>query len=169
MPKSLADARIRLDALKTKPTAHKAPKVADLSGVGVTPIMCSVNKADYALGATGQDTVDEIEACKKGKGNAPGPASYGGSLTPFMYRDADGKASDDENAVMKLLSVEGTTLYLYEREGKEGTAVWAVGDAGDAYEVVLGVLTPPSDRFSGYEKRTVQLFVQDHWKFTVAA
>ena len=86
-----------------------------------------------------------------------------------MYRDADGKASDDENAVMKLLSVEGTTLYLYEREGKEGTAVWAVGDAGDAYEVVLGVLTPPSDRFSGYEKRTVQLFVQDHWKFTVAA
>ena len=62
MPKSLADARIRLDALKTKPTAHKAPKVADLSGVGVTPIMCSVNKADYALGATGQDTVDEIEA-----------------------------------------------------------------------------------------------------------
>ena len=169
MPKSLADAKIRLDALKTKPTEAAAPKVSELSGVGVTALMCHINKADYALGATGQDTVDEIEACKKGKGNAPGPATYEGSLTPFVYRDADGKISADEGKVLALLGEEGATVYLYEREGKPAAAAWATGDTGDDSEVVLGVLKPPSDRFSGYEKRTVQLFVQDHQKFTVAA
>lgn len=168
MPKSLADAKIRLDALTSKPTDPSKPTLAELTGAGVTPLMCHINKADYALGATGQDTVDEIEACKKGKGNAPGPASYDGSLTPFVYRDADGKISADEGAVLALLGDEGATLYLYEREGKPGTAEWAAGDTGDYYEVVLGVLKPPSDRFSGYEKRTVQLFVQDHQTFTVA-
>ena len=169
MPKSLADAKIRLDALKSKPAVKEAPTASELTGAGVTALMCHINKADYALGATGQDTVDEIEACKKGKGNAPGPATYEGSLTPFVYRDADGKLSADEGKVLALLGDEGATIFLYEREGKPGTAAWATGDAGDAYEVVLGVLKPPSDRFSGYEKRTVQLFVQDHWKFTVAA
>lgn len=169
MPKSLADAKIRLDALKSKPALPKSPKVTELTGVGVLPLMCHINKADYALGATGQDTVDEIEACKKGKGNAPGPASYEGSLTPFVYRDADGKISVDEGKVLARLGEEGATLYLYEREGKSGTAAWVAGDSGDAYEVVLGVLKPPSDRFSGYEKRTVQLFVQDHWSYTVVA
>ena len=169
MPKSLADANIRLDALKAKPLVPSAPKISDLSAVGALAIMCFINKSDYALGATGQDTVDEIEACKKGKGNAPGPASYGGSLTPFVYRDADGKLSVDEGKVLALLGEEGATIYLYEREGKAGTSPWAVGDTGDYYEVVLGVLTPPSDRFSGYEKRTVQLFVQDHQKFAVSA
>ena len=64
----------------------------------------------------------------------------------------------------------GRGIYcLYEREGKPAAAAWATGDTGDYYEVVLGVLKPPSDRFSGYEKRTVQLFVQDHQKFTVSA
>ena len=169
MPKSLADANVRLDALKAKPPVPSAPKLSELDAVGALAIMCFINKSDYALGATGQDTVDEIEACKKGKGNAPGPASYGGSFTPFVYRDADGKLSVDEGKVLALLGEEGATIYLYEREGKAGTAPWAVGDTGDYYEVVLGVLTPPSDRFSGYEKRTVQLFVQDHQKFTVSA
>ena len=75
MPKSLADANIRLDALKAKPPVPSAPKLSELSAVGALAIMCFINKSDYALGATGQDTVDEIEACKKGKGNAPGPAS----------------------------------------------------------------------------------------------
>ena len=169
MPKSLADANIRLDALKAKPPVPSAPKLSELGAVGALAIMCFINKSDYALGATGQDTVDEIEACKKGKGNAPGPASYGGSFTPFVYRDADGKLSVDEGKVLALLGEEGATIYLYEREGKSANAPWAVGDTGDYYEVVLGVLTPPSDRFSGYEKRTVQLFVQDHQKFTVSA
>ena len=169
MPKSLADAKIKLDALKAKLTAPAAPKVSELTGATVTPLMCHINKADYQLGATGQDTVDEIEACKKGKGNAPGPATYEGSLTPFVYRDADGKISVDEGAVLTLLGDEGATIYLYEREGKPAASPWVAGDTGDYYEVVLGVLKPPSDRFSGYEKRTVQLFVQDHQKFTVVA
>ncbi len=169
MPKSLADAKIRLDALIAKPETLAAPKLAELNAATAVSLMCFINKSDYALGATGQDTVDEIEACKKGRGNAPGPATYEGSLTPFVYRDADGKLTVDESKVYDLLSGEGSTLYLYEREGKDARADWAVGDKGDCYEVVLGVLKPPSDRFSGYEKRTVQLFVQDHQNFTVAS
>ena len=173
MPKSLADAKIRLDDSKTKvgtvvSNVLEVPITA-LEGVGVLALMCFINKADYALGATGQDTVDEIEACKKGKGNAPGPASYEGLLTAFAYRDADGNMNADESKVFNRLGEEGSTSYLYEREGKPGTAPWAVGDEGDFYEAVLGVQKPPSDRFSGYEKRTTQLFIQDHMRFKVVA
>lgn len=167
MPKTLADARIKLTATITKPTAPKAMKVADLTSG--TDIMCSVNKADYKLGATGNNAVTEQEACKKGEGNAPGPATYEGSLTPFWYMDATGKLIEDDNDVWELLKQDGATVYLFEREGKDATEAWEAGDTYEYYEVVLGTAQPPSDRFAGYIKRTVPLFVQDHQSGVVAA
>ena len=169
MPKSLADAGIQLPTLTTKPANVKAAKVSELTATGVVNLMCFVNKSDYKLGATGNDSVDEIEACKKGKGNAPGPATYEGSLTAFWYLDTSGKPVSAEMKGWDLLKVPGTTLYLFEFEGKpQGTAI-AAGDIYDYYEVVTGDPQPPSDRFSGYIKRTVPLFVQDHQSGVVAA
>jgi hypothetical protein len=169
MPKTLADARIKLTALTTKPTAPAAMTAADLTGAGAVDIMCSINKADYKLGATGNSSVTEQEACKKGEGNAPGPATYEGSVTPFWYLDADGKLIEADNAVWDLLKEEGATVYMFEREGKNAADAWLAGDEYEYYEVILGTAQPPSDRFAGYIKRTVPLFVQDHQHGVVAA
>lgn len=168
MPKTLADARIKLTALTTKPADVKAAKIAELTGIGAVDLMCGINKADYKLGATGNGSVTEQEACKKGEGNAPGPATFEGSLTPFLYLDADGKLTEGDNKVWGLLKAPGATLYLFEREGKDANAAWVAGDVYEYYEVVTGDAQPPSDRFSGYIKRTVPLFIQDHQSGTVA-
>jgi hypothetical protein len=169
MPKTLADARIRLTALVVAPTAPKAMKVADLNATGAVELMCRINKSDYKLGATGNSSVAEQEACKKGEGNAPGPATYEGSLTPFWYLDSAGKLIELDNEAWALLKEEGATVYLFEREGPEASTPWAEGDTYEYYEVILGTAQPPSDRFAGYIKRTVPLFVQDHQSGVVAA
>lgn len=169
MPKTLADARVKLTALTTKPTKPAAMKVVDLQGIDAVDIMCSINKSDYRLGATGNSSVTEQEACKRGEGNAPGPATYEGSLTPFWYLDDAGKLIDADSIVCDLLKAESATLYLFEREGKSATSPWEVGDDYEYYEVILGTAQPPSDRFSGYIKRTVPLFIQDHQHGTLSA
>ena len=169
MPKSLADARIMLVALTTKPANVKAAKVTELAGAGAVNLMCFINKTDYKLGATGNDSVDEIEACKKGKGNAPGPATYEGSVTAFWYLDASGKPIVEEMKGWDLLKEDGATLHLFEFEPKSAGDTIVAADEYEYYEVVTGTAQPPSDRFSGYIKRTVPLFVQDHQHGVVAA
>ena len=169
MPKSLADAGIQLPTLTTKPVNVKAAKVSELTAAGVVNLMCFVNKSDYKLGATGNDSVDEIEACKKGKGNAPGPATYEGSVTPFWYLDASGKPIVEEMKGWDLLKQDGATLYLFEFEPTSAGDTIVAADGYEYYEVVTGTAQPPSDRFSGYIKRTVPLFVQDHQHGVVAA
>lgn len=167
--KTLADANIKLTSAVTKPADVKAATISELTATGAVELMCGINKADYKLGATGNGTVSEQEACKKGEGNAPGPATYEGSVTPFLYYDTDGVLSEADNKVWEALKAPGATLYLFEREGKAATAAWAAGDQYEYYEVITGDAQPPSDRFAGYSKRTVPLFVQDHQSGTVAA
>ena len=167
--KTLADANVKLTSLVTKPVSVTAAKISELTATGAVDIMCGINKADYKLGATGNGSVTEQEACKKGEGNAPGPATYEGSLTPFLYYDDEGKLNVADNPVWEVLKTSGATLHLFEREGKAATDPWVSGDAYEYYEVITGDAQPPSDRFSGYSKRTVPLFVQDHQSGTVAA
>jgi len=167
--KTLADANIKLTSAVTKPADVKAATVSELTATGAVDLMCGINKADYRLGATGNGTVSEQEACKKGEGNAPGPATYEGSVTPFLYYDTDGTLSEADNKVWGALKAPGATLHLFEREGKPANDPWVAGDVYEYYEVITGDAQPPSDRFSGYSKRTVPLFVQDHQSGVVAA
>lgn len=176
MPLSVADAGIRLTGSKTKLGTDNdgvlEVTVTELSTAAVANIMCFINKADYALGATGQGTVNENEACKPGEGNAPGPVTYDGNLTPFKYKNADGTENEDESKTWKFLADKDATVYLYERDegkAKDGRKPWAVGDEGIMYEVILGVMKPPSNRFEGYVKRSVQTFIQDAIPFKVIA
>lgn len=169
MPKSLADAKIKLTGTTTKPESVAAAKISELTGSGAVDLMCGINKADYKLGATGNVTISEQEACKKGEGNAPGPAQYDGNLTAFMYLDVDGEPASGETAVYDFLDAEGATVFLFEREGKPSGAAWTAGDTYTWYEAVLGVLTPPDNRFEGYSKRTVKPFIQDSGTGVVAA
>ena len=160
--KTLADGRIALVALTTKPVDMSAPTLTEITAG--KHLECQIMKSDYKLGSTGSSTVQEQEMCKTGDGNAPGPASYEGSLTVFRYLDpATGKpaAGGEDDDAWELLKTPGTHLWIIEREGPKKEIPFASGDEVAVYEILTGHPTKPDDRFSGYIKRTVTLFVQD--------
>ncbi|WP_159622673.1 hypothetical protein [Ruania rhizosphaerae] len=162
MPKTLADGRVKLTALTTKPADVAAITITEL-GAG-TEAACSINKSDYRLSATGSTPITEQEMCRKGEGNTPGPTQYEGSVTPFWYLDETGQPDPAAMEVWDLLKTKGTTLWLVERDGPEEDVDWAEGDEYVVYEVVTDEPQVPTDRFTGFIKRIVPLGVQ--WKET---
>lgn len=159
MPKTLADGRILLTVLTTKPKNLAAITLAELNAG--KKISCRVMKSDYQLGATGNSEITEQEMCKRGEGKAPGPASYEGSLTVFRYLDEAGKPIVEDDIAWDLLKELGTELWFVEREGPEESKQWESDDIYDVYEGITNTPTKPSDRFSGYIKRTVKLSITD--------
>lgn len=162
MPKSLADGRVKVSALSTKPANPFAPTVAEL-GAGVD-ISCRILSSDYLLGSTDSDKIPEKELCKEGNANAIGASNYQAAVTPFRYFDETTKrAHATEDEVYQLLKAKGTTLYLYERNtAKKSTDAWAVGDEVDGFEIVTDNPQKPSD-MGGYIKRRVPMEVQSAW------
>lgn len=157
--KTLADGRIALWALTTKPKDMAKPDVSEISAG--KKISCRIMKSDYALGADSDTEITEQEMCKTGEGKAPGPTSFAGNLTVFRYLDEAGKPVADDDFVWDLIKKKGTTIWLVEREGSVESKNIAVGDIVSVYEVVLGTPTKPSDRFAGYIKRTSKLNIMD--------
>lgn len=157
--KTLADGRITLWALTTKPKDMANPTAAEIQAG--KKVSCRIMKSDYALGAESDAEITEQELCKVGEGKAPGPTSYAGNITVFRYLDEAGKPFAADDFVWDLIKAKGTTIWLVEREGPVESKPIEIGDIVSVYEVVLGTPTKPSDRFSGYIKRTAKLNVMD--------
>ncbi len=160
MPKTLADARIKLVALTTAPANPAAPTVSELSA-GVD-LSCRILKSDYRLSPVASDTVPDTELCSEGNAVTYGASNYEGSVTPFRYLDDDGKADTENDVAWTELKEKGTELWLYEREGPRYDEDWAVGDEVEGYYVVTDNPQKPSDR-TGFIKRVVPLGVQRAW------
>lgn len=157
--KTLADGRITLWALTTKPANMANITLAEITAG--KKISCRIMKSDYALGADSDTDITEQEMCKTGEGKAPGPTSYAGNITVFRYLDEQGKSVEADDFVWDLIKKKGTTIWLVEREGPIESKEVAGGDIVSVYEVVLGTPTKPSDRFAGYIKRSAKLNVMD--------
>ncbi len=169
MPKTLADGRIALIALTTKPANPEAIPASVLNAARATgDLSCRILKSDYRLSAVASDTVNEAELCSTGNAVTFGASNYEGSITPFRYLTEDGAADTAADIAWALLRDKGTTLWLVEREGPEYDADFATGDEYEIYEVVTDEPQKPSDR-SGFIKRVVPLGVQRRWNGTVAA
>lgn len=157
--KTLADGRIALWALTTKPQDIAAPAVSEINAG--KKISCHIMKSDYALGADSDTEITEQEMCKTGEGKAPGPTSYAGNITVFRYLNDNGQPDPTEDFVWDLIKKKGASVWLVEREGPVESKAIAEGDIVSVYEVVLGTPTKPSDRFAGYIKRTAKLNVMN--------
>lgn len=157
--KTLADGRIALWALTTKPKDITKPTVAEINAG--KKISCRIMKSDYALGADSDTEITEQEMCKAGEGKAPGPTSYAGNITVFRYLDEQGKPVTADDFVWDLIKKKGSTIWLVEREGPDEAKSLQINDIVSVYEVVLGTPTKPSDRFAGYIKRTAKLNIMD--------
>lgn len=165
--KTLADGRIALWALTTKPKDIAKPTVTEINAG--KKISCRIMKSDYALGADSDTEITEQEMCKAGEGKAPGPTSYAGNITVFRYLDEDGKPVVADDFVWDLIKKKGSTIWLVEREGPDESRLLEIGDIVSVYEVVLGTPTKPSDRFAGYIKRTAKLNIMDAAEDVAAA
>lgn len=157
--KTLADGRIALWALTTKPKDITKPTIAEINAG--KKISCRIMKSDYALGADSDTEITEQEMCKTGEGKAPGPTSYAGNITVFRYLDEAGKPVTADDFVWDMIKKKGSTIWLVEREGPDESRTPEIGDIVSVYEVVLGTPTKPSDRFAGYIKRTAKLNIMD--------
>lgn len=167
MPKTLADARIRLVALTTAPANPAAPTVAELeAGVDLS---CRILKSDYRLSPVASDTVPDTELCAEGNAVTYGASNYEGSVTPFRYLTDTGAADTVNDVAWEALKEKGTELWLYEREGPRYDAAWAADDEVEGYQVITDNPQKPTDR-TGFIKRVVPLGVQRAWlNATVAA
>lgn len=165
--KTLADGRIALWALTTKPKDIAKPTVSEINAG--KKISCRIMKSDYALGADSDTEITEQEMCKAGEGKAPGPTSYAGNITVFRYLDEQGKPVTADDFVWDLIKKKGGTIWLVEREGPDEAKSLEIGDIVSVYEVVLGTPTKPSDRFAGYIKRTAKLNIMDAAEDVAAA
>lgn len=167
MPKTLADQKIRLTWLTTRPVDPTAPTVTELEG-GVD-LSCSIMKSDYQLGATGDQTISESALCEPGAGNDMGATDYAGTVTVFRMLDDTGKADLEEDVAFAALKTKGTKGWIVEREGPRYDVAWTAADEVEVYEVTTGSVQKPSDRSAGYIKRTIPLGVQNAWTDAVVA
>lgn len=172
MPRTLADGRIRLDALTAAPAA-----VAAYAGTGNLEITVDelaagvrlarrIMKSDYRLSATPSDAVNETELAAEGNAVVYGASNYEGSVTPFRYLQSDGAADTINDVAWDTLKEKGTELWLPERTGPKEAVTWAAGHVGELYHVITDNPQVPTAA-GGFIKRIVPLGVQNRYPFVV--
>jgi len=158
--KMLTDANRRLVFVPTLADYH-APSLASLSGVGVLELSCNVTAANYALGSTGDDSINDPAACASSNSTVPGRTNYEAAFDLFRWKDAlDDKA-------WSTFTAKGIHGYLVERIGqiedgeKAHEVPFAVADEVRVFEVITGTPQVLSPSGAGYEKFKVTFSVQD--------
>ena len=166
MPKSLADGRTKVAILSQKPADPLAPTITELkAGIDAS---CRLNAADFNVGPTDSETIDEKELCVEGNATALGPSNATIEFTPFRYFNLEtGKAEETSgddigDAVFQATKNKGSRLWMVIREtSKKSTEEWAAGDEVDVYEFITD--NPQNVDRTGYIKRKVMGAFQEMW------
>lgn len=166
MPKSLADARMKVTLLDALPTDPEAAAVADLTAG--QDAQCNVLKSDFRLSATASDTVADSELCSDSNAVTYGASNYEGNMTAFRYFDETGDPDPSEDWLFDAVREKGTHLYIAVREdGKRHDVEWAAGDEYEIWHVITDEPQRPSDS-GGFIKRTTPLGPQRVYRGVVA-
>lgn len=161
MPKMLNDANTKLAFAPTIADYH-APTVAELTGDGVLDLSCAITAADFTLGATGNDDVNDPALCTSTNSSVPGRDNYEAAMNYFRYTE------EAEDKAWSTFTKKGIHGFLVRRigQGEDGKkpfeSPFKAGDEVQVYEVISGIpqILSPSD--AGYEKFKVQWYVQDN-------
>ena len=158
--KMLTDANRRLVFVPTLADYH-APKVSELTGVGVIELSCNITAANFALGATGDDAISDPALCASSNSTVPGRTNYEASVDAFRWKDK----LDDK--VWTTFTAKGLGGYLVQRIGQieEGEKAHEVpfkaSDEVQVYAVITGTPQILSPADAGYEKVKIPFSVQD--------
>jgi hypothetical protein len=159
--KMLTDANRRLIFVPDLANYH-SPTVAELTGVGVLELSCNVTAANYALGSTGDDAINDPAACASSNSTVPGRTNYEAAFDMFRWKDA---ADDKAWTTFTGKGIEG---YLVERIGqiadgeKAHEVPFAAADEVRVFHVLTGTPQVLSPSGAGYEKFKVNFSVQDN-------
>lgn len=160
MPKMLNDANRKLAYVPTLADYH-APTVAELTGAGVIDISCLVAAADFTLGSTGNDEVNDPALCTSTNSSVPGRDNYEASMDFFRYTE------EAEDKAWETFTAKGIHGYLVQRigQGEDGKkpfeSAFKAGDEVQVYEVITGTPQILSPAEAGYEKFKEAFYVQD--------
>lgn len=169
MPKSLADGRVKLSVMDTKPANPLAPTVTELDA-GLEASL-RVLSSDYKLGAVASDTVDEKPIGQEGNVKVLTTSNYEGNLSIFRYFNTTthvaeagtGTTSDTVgDDVYQAMKAKGTRLWIAKRfTDKASSAAWAATDEVEVFEVVTD--NSFDMEATGYIKRNVPISIEDAW------
>ena len=144
MPKTIAEERIKLVALTTKPANPYAPKVSELAAG--KDLSCSVLFSDFRLSPTASDTVSEPALCEGGNSSVPTKSNFEGNVSIFRFIDPlTGAPITAEDFAWTLAKEKGTELHLYKRIGPKFSAAFAADqDVSTTMPSRMSPRTPPT-------------------------
>ena len=157
MPKTIAEERIKLVALVTKPADVLAPTIIELTA-GVD-LSLRVLFSDFKLSATGSETVNEPALGEGGNSPALGKSNFEGSLTVFRFLDEAGKAIELEDVAWDIFKEKASEVHLYKRVGPMFSGAFTAAEPLEYFHAVSDNPQDPSD-LSGYIKKVIPLLVQ---------
>lgn len=147
-PKMLTDDNTRLAWVPVIADYH-APTVTELTA-GID-LSCLITAADYALGATGDDSISDPAMCDSTNSSVPGRTTYEAAMNFFRFTEA----VDDIG--WTTFTGKGISGYLVERLGhavgtKAHETAWAAADEVSVYEVITNTPQKLSPANAGYAK-----------------
>lgn len=163
---SLADGRIKLSIMSTKPADPLHPTITELEA-GIDAAM-RILSSDFKLGPVASDTVNEKPVGAEGNVSVLTTSNFEANLTPFRYFDPATGAPETStggeigDSVFQAMKVKGTRLWVAKRfTSKKSTAAWADTDEVEVYELVTD--NAADVEATGYIKKNVPVSVQDAW------
>ena len=132
------------------------PTVDELTAASVIDFSCLVTKANYLLGAAGDDSISDPALCAEGNSTVPGNTNYEAGMDFFRFVNS----ADDEG--WTTFTDKGIGGFWVERRGKRFDAPIAAADEVKVMQVLSGTpRTLPVPESGGYEKFRVDFFVQE--------
>jgi hypothetical protein len=141
---------------------YRAPKVSELTGVGVVVLSCNVTAANFVLGATGDDAISDPALCSSSNSSTPGRTNYEAVTDLFRWKDAI------DDLPWETFTAKGIHGYIVSRIGQQPEGVkahehpFAAADEVQVYEVLSGTPQIMSPADAGYEKFKIAWSVQDN-------
>ena len=157
MAKMLAQANIKLVWVPANGIADiHSPTVGELTAPEVVDLSCAVTRANYALGASGDESITDPALCAEGNTTVPGNTNYEAGGDFFRY------TTEPEDVAWKLFTDKGIEGYLVERRGKKFDMPFVAADEVKVMQVLTG--TPrdlPVPDNGGYMKFRQDFFPQE--------
>ena len=131
-----------------------APTVAELTAPGVLDLSCLVTLANYALGATGDESINDPALCAPGDSPVPGATSYEAAMDFFRW------TTTLEDVAWSTFTGKGITGFLVERKGKPHTTAVAAANEVKVLGAITGTPRDLAPSTRGFEKFHQDFMVQ---------
>lgn len=157
-PKMLTDANRRLAWVPTLANYH-SPTLAEITA-GLD-LSCLITAADFSLGSTGDDQINDPAYCSSTNSTTPGRTNYEAAMNFFRFKNGV------DDLAWSTFTAKGLNGYLVERIGQipDGTKAheqpWQSSEEVRVFQVITGtpqVIAPAS---ASYEKFREVFSVQD--------